>query len=195
MNNKPLILATVAALAVSGCASAGNYRHADYAYDDEYGREYVSSSHSFIDEARVLKVKPIYETVTVSHPETRCWNEQVRHYQPASSGSHTPTIAGAILGGVIGNQFGGGKGKDAMTVAGAVLGGSIGNDYRKKTAGHSSYVTTEKRCETVENYRETTELVGYNVKYQYRGENYWTRMSRDPGEYVKVNVSVEPAEY
>lgn len=40
----------------------------------------------------------------------------------------TDSILGAIIGGVIGNQFGGGHGKDALTAAGALLGGSIGND-------------------------------------------------------------------
>lgn len=190
-----LSLAAVVALAVGGCANAGDYRYADYSYaDDVYSTDRVyHSDDSYTDQARVLRVKPIYETVSINDPETRCWNEQVRHYRPSQSSSHTPTIAGAILGGVIGNQFGKGKGKDAMTVAGAVLGGSIGNDTRSNGKGRS-YVTTEKRCETVDNYRETTELVGYNVNYQYNGRDYWTRMARDPGDMLRVNVSVAPLE-
>jgi outer membrane lipoprotein SlyB len=38
------------------------------------------------------------------------------------------TFGGALIGGVIGNQFGGGSGKTAATVLGAVLGGSIANN-------------------------------------------------------------------
>lgn len=189
-------LAVVAAIAIvnSGYASASSYRHADYQYDDYRDAQYISSSTSFSDEARVLRVKPIYDIVTVNKPETQCWNEQVPHYRESSGASYTPAIAGAILGGVIGNQFGGGKGKDAMTAAGMLLGGSIGNDYRKASLGTQSYTTTEKRCETVDNYQEIKELVGYNVKYQYQGETSWTRMPHEPGDYIKVRVAVEPVE-
>ena len=189
MNKKSISLAVVLALGVSGCATAGRYDN-NYRYLDD-------AEDSYLDEARVIKAKPIYETVSVNNPETRCWNERVRHHRAGSSGnsSYTPTIAGAILGGVVGNQFGGGKGKDAMTVAGMLLGGSIGNDMREQPRRAHSYTTTEKRCETVNNYEERNELVGYNVKYKYNGKNYWTRMSHDPGEYIKVNVSVDPVEF
>lgn len=192
-NKRTLALAMALVFGITGCATAGDYRYADYGYDDYY--DYPGSSHKFTDSAKVLQVKPIYDTVSVNRPETRCWNEQVRHHRPSASDSYTPTIAGAILGGVIGNQFGGGHGKDAMTAAGLLLGGSLGNDYRKNTGRPHSYTTTEKRCETIDNYHETNELVGYNVKYKYRGQQYWTRMPNDPGEYIKVNVTVEPAEY
>jgi surface antigen len=39
---------------------------------------------------------------------------------------------GAILGGVVGNQFGKGEGKVAATVLGAVIGGIVGNDIGKQ---------------------------------------------------------------
>ena len=35
------------------------------------------------------------------------------------------TFGGALVGGVIGNQFGGGSGRDIATILGAVIGGSI----------------------------------------------------------------------
>lgn len=38
------------------------------------------------------------------------------------------TFGGALIGGVIGNQFGGGRGRDVTTVLGAVIGGSIANN-------------------------------------------------------------------
>ena len=166
---------------MSGCASAGRYQHDTDYYDDR-------SVNYFTDKARVLRVEPVYESLTVNEPETRCWNEKVRSHGYKSS---TPIIAGAILGGVVGNQFGGGSGKDAMTVAGAILGGSIGNDIRHgQPAGGS--VRLEQRCETVDKYHEVNELVGYNVKYRYNGNDFWTRTSSDPGKYIRVSVSVSP---
>jgi uncharacterized protein YcfJ len=38
------------------------------------------------------------------------------------------TVAGAVIGGAIGNQFGGGSGKDILTAGGAVAGGIAGNN-------------------------------------------------------------------
>ena len=38
------------------------------------------------------------------------------------------TFGGALIGGVIGNQFGGGSGRDIATVLGAIAGGAIANN-------------------------------------------------------------------
>ena len=38
------------------------------------------------------------------------------------------TFGGALIGGVIGNQFGGGSGRDVATILGAIIGGSIANN-------------------------------------------------------------------
>lgn len=39
------------------------------------------------------------------------------------------TVGGALLGGVIGNQFGGGSGKTILTAAGAAVGGIEGQKF------------------------------------------------------------------
>lgn len=38
------------------------------------------------------------------------------------------TFGGALIGGVIGNQFGGGSGRDVATILGAIIGGSIAHN-------------------------------------------------------------------
>ena len=43
-------------------------------------------------------------------------------------------VAGAVIGGLVGNQFGGGTGRALMTAAGAVAGGFIGDHLFKKHA-------------------------------------------------------------
>jgi outer membrane lipoprotein SlyB len=49
-----------------------------------------------------------------------------------SSASGLETLAGAVVGGVVGHQFGGGSGKDLATAVGAVAGASIANDRASK---------------------------------------------------------------
>lgn len=38
------------------------------------------------------------------------------------------TVTGAVIGGALGNQLGGGSGKDILTAGGAVAGGIAGNN-------------------------------------------------------------------
>jgi len=42
------------------------------------------------------------------------------------------TFGGAIIGGIIGNQFGGGSGKDVATILGAIIGGSVANNSQEQ---------------------------------------------------------------
>jgi surface antigen len=51
--------------------------------------------------------------------------------QQKQSGS---VVAGAVIGGLAGNLFGGGTGRVLMTAAGAVAGGFVGNHIYKKNA-------------------------------------------------------------
>jgi uncharacterized protein YcfJ len=149
----------------------------------------AGSRHAYHDSARVLKVKPIYETVRVNRPRRKCWDEPV--YHRGHSRSAVPTITGAVIGGVIGNQFGKGGGRDALTIAGTLLGGAIGHDIGERRAG-PGYETMERRCRTVDRFSERDEVVGYRVKYRYNGKNHWTRSDRHPGKYIRVKVKVRP---
>ena len=47
------------------------------------------------------------------------------------------TLAGAAIGGVVGNQFGSGKGKTAMTAAGAAGGAIAGKNYSENRPGET----------------------------------------------------------
>lgn len=42
------------------------------------------------------------------------------------------TFGSALVGGVIGNQFGGGSGRDVATILGAIIGGSIANNRQQQ---------------------------------------------------------------
>ena len=144
----------------------------------------------FYDTAKVVWAEPVYETVEVSRPVEECWTERVavghRH-----SGSYTGTIAGGIVGGVVGHQFGRGRGKTALTVAGTLLGASIGHDLSHRPA-RGYRVVEEEHCELVEQVEYQEELIGYRVKYRYKGQTFFTRTDQHPGKRIRIRVDVDP---
>ncbi len=141
------------------------------------------------DYAPVVRVEPIYKTVTISTPRRVCREEEVRHR--GSSDSHTGTILGAIVGGVIGNEIS--DGRHVGSIAGAALGASIGHDLSRDD---DDYITTESRCRTRQVRSTEERLQGYRVTYRYEGKTYTTKTDHDPGNEirVRVDVNVRPAE-
>ena len=64
-----------------------------------------------------LFLTPIKETVKT--PRQECRNVTVTHRRPVQDENRiTGSVLGAVAGGVIGHQFGGGRGKDVATVVG-----------------------------------------------------------------------------
>ncbi|MGN6283357.1 glycine zipper 2TM domain-containing protein, partial [Frateuria sp.] len=95
---------------------------------------------------------------------------------------------GAVAGGLLGHQVGGGKGKTLATVAGAVAGGYAGKKIQENRQEAKVTTTTERKCETVND--SSTKVVGYNVRYEYNGVTRTTRMDHDPGDRVQVQEGV-----
>jgi uncharacterized protein YcfJ len=62
----------------------------------------------------------------------------------------------------------------------------------RQTAPAPQQVTEQavRQCRTVDVWE--TRTVGYEVTYDYRGRNYTSIMSYDPGQRIKLRVSVEP---
>lgn len=168
------------------------------------------SQTTYGDTARVVAVTPIVERA--SSPRRECYTEPATSYEerreyrepPRESGGIGPgTVLGAIVGGVIGHQFGGSSaGRDHGTAAGAVIGGIVGNQVDRdaqagyREASRDVYVdrtpTTRdvERCKAVPDTRER--IVGYDVQYEYNGRQFRTRMPYDPGNQIPVNVEVRP---
>lgn len=65
--------------------------------------------------------------------------EAVRAVQIEAAPSGVGIVAGAVLGGVLGNQVGGGNGKKLATVAGAVGGGFAGNEIERRARSATTY--------------------------------------------------------
>jgi uncharacterized protein YcfJ len=164
---------------------------------------------SFTDNARVLSVHPLTERIPVSREE--CWNDRQRGYEErrivrsdTGAAIGPGTVLGAVVGGVIGHQFGNSSGgRDRGTAAGAIVGGLVGNqvDRDRGNVGPSresvevERVPVERnveRCRTINEVREAN--VGYDVRYEYRGRQFTTRMPQDPGRNLQVHVDVTPVE-
>src|SRR5690606_31975444 len=107
MNTSRTVLVMVGALLSSAaCAGPGQWSssHASQPMHTDY------------DYAPVTRVEPIVRQVRVQSPRQECWDE-VRYVQdrphisePSVGGR---TLLGGIIGGVIGHQFGSGRGRDA----------------------------------------------------------------------------------
>jgi len=142
--------------------------------------------------AKVVRAVPVYETVRYPVDEQVCWEEQVwqqRRYSAA------PTVAGAIIGGVVGNQIGHGDGRVVATVAGAAIGGTIGHQVARDNYRRGAYPVPRTRCEVQRNWRTEQRVVAWDVSYKYHGAVYQTRMPERPGKHILVDVNVTPAGY
>lgn len=133
--------------------------------------------------AQVLRADEVVENQRTRSTEERCDDVEYRQSGQTTGG----TVIGAIVGAALGNQVGKGDGRKAATVAGAVAGGAIGNNIARNR------VEAESRgCRLVEVEREDPVVVGYDVEYMYKGEKYVSRLPYDPGNRLRIRVSVMP---
>ncbi len=68
--------------------------------------------------------------------------ESVREIKHRGDGSGIGAVGGAVVGGLVGNQFGGGSGKKITTIAGAVGGAFAGHQIEKEVKATKSYEIT-----------------------------------------------------
>jgi uncharacterized protein YcfJ len=155
----------------------------------------ASWAESHTDYAKVTRVEPIYETVSVREPHEECHIEK-RVIPRKTHSSATPKIIGALIGGAIGNELGHNKSnKRVGAVAGAILGGSIANDLSRKNRHHEYRTVREKVCHVSHTVKYEKEITGYDVNYKYRGRHYSTVTGSHPGERIRVAVDVSPIDY
>ncbi|MBV8657157.1 MAG: glycine zipper 2TM domain-containing protein [Burkholderiales bacterium] len=154
----------------------------------------LSAAHaeSFIDYAHVRSVTPQYDRV--SAPRRECTDEVVTETRRTDEHSYGGAIVGGIAGALIGNQVGGGHGKEAATAAGAVIGAMTGDriDNRDNGPTYEERPREVQRCRTVEDWQNR--LTGYRVEYEYQGQRYSAILPNDPGRNMRVRVSVDPAQ-
>ena len=87
----------------------------------------------------------------------------------AAQGSGIGVIAGAALGGLVGNQFGGGTGKDLATIAGMVGGGWAGNTVEKKMKKETVYEVKVRMEDGTLRKLEQKTAIGVGTKVTVEG--------------------------
>ncbi len=149
----------------------------------------LAQAADFEDFGRVVRVEPRLEQVRTPRQECRTEYVQVPVQQERNAGG---TIVGGIAGALLGSQIGSGNGKVAASAAGAIAGAMVGDRVQNngRPVGSSVQEQAVQQCRTVEAVESRT--AGYNVTYEYRGQNYTSIMRNDPGNRVRLRVSVEP---
>ena len=85
----------------------------------------------------VREPAPVAQAPAICHSCGRV--ESVQAVQHAAQPSGLGIAAGAVVGGLLGNQVGGGNGRTLATVAGAVGGGYAGNEVERRTRTTTTY--------------------------------------------------------
>lgn len=114
-----------------------------------------------IDYAQVLRVEPVFQTLTATRMEQYCDGKLVPAKAPAAKG-----ISGLV-----------GKVRD-------VLGPKEDDPAPAPTASGD--------CRMVPIQREFRRPIAFDVDYMYKGMKYRSRLPEDPGNRLRVRISVTP---
>ena len=135
-------------------------------------------------EARVTSVRAVVGT-----PEQRCWVEREQVVQDQGNANVPAAIAGAIIGGILGHQVGGGRGKDVATAGGAIAGAAVGANIGRDNNGQPVYTQDVQRCTNVPRQARADY---WDVTYNFRGQEYRMQTTTPPGPTITVNGQGEP---
>lgn len=115
------------------------------------GLLFVSTA-ALAQDVYVMSVQPRFSTV---------YQQQCQVVSVREDNSGVGTVIGLIAGGIIGNQVGGGSGRDIATVIGAGVGASVGNRIGQDQATNSQ----RQVCQNV----PITVQSGETVTFSYKG--------------------------
>lgn len=151
----------------------------------------TAHAETFVDTARVRNVQPQYENISV--PRQACSTSWINETQRSQGNrNYGGAVIGGVAGAVLGNQVGNGHGREAATALGAVIGAFTGDQVSNRGRGdrYEQVPRQVQTCQTVNDVEQR--LTGYQVTYDYRGQQYTALMPQDPGRNLQVRVSVDP---
>ena len=126
--------------------------------------------------------------VVANQNQQRCWVEREQVTQNRGSANVPGALLGAVIGGILGHQVGGGSGRDAATAVGVVAGAAVGGNTNRD---RGSQVATQdvQRCTSAPQQLQPDY---YDVTYNFRGMEHRVQMATPPGATLTVNERGEP---
>jgi len=128
---------------------------------------------------QVISRTALFQQVAV--PNQTCANTPITVQGPKSGAG---AAMGAIAGAAVGSQIGGGQGQVLATMAGLMGGAILGDNIEKPAPGLTYNQTT---CSNQTAYE--SRLVGYQVVYEYAGQQYTVQLPQDPGPTITLQVA------
>jgi uncharacterized protein YcfJ len=151
---------------------------------------YASSDYSRRGNERLFRADVTSVRAVVGPPEQRCWVERqdVVRDSPGGGANVPGAIAGALIGGILGHQIGGGRGRDVATAGGAVGGAALGANIGR--GGGQEVVSQDvQRCSYVS---DNARPAYWDVTYHFNGYDHHVQMTSPPGPTILVNSEGEP---
>jgi uncharacterized protein YcfJ len=130
-------------------------------------RSVIQTENVRMDYAQVMRVRPVYQTLHATRMEQRC-----------------QTPAGTVVVAPQDSE----PGRFERFVE--AVRGVLGSDPEPETL--TTVPDDAEHCEMVEVEREFRRPIAYDVDYVYKGAKYRSRLPLDPGNHVRVRVSVTP---
>ena len=160
-------------------ASASPDKHRKYSDHDRHHTRY----------AKVIFVRPVYRTVQVQQPILDCQHQNIRHSRVTIVHQHSPgrIIMGGVLGGIVGHELGNAHNRDVTTLAGIVIGSAIAHNTSPISYDTEHYRNDpQSYCRERVSIVEQQKLIGYKVKYKYRGDVFTTHTQYHPGKRIEI---------
>ena len=162
------------------CLSVAGLSAAPRAHAQDAGRETVVMQENVrYDYAQVLNVEPVFQTLRATRTEEHCEPVATRTLEPVQ-----------VKGG---EEEKGGLRRFWDSVKGIFIQAPEGDDGMEQAphgGGNTALLTSE--CRIVEVGREFRRPIAYDVDYVYKGTKFRSRLPEDPGNRLKLRVSITP---
>lgn len=138
-----------------------------------------------LDYAQVLNVEPVFQTLRATRTEEHCEPVTTRNLPPVNVTGEEPQEEKGRFGRLwdsVRSIFK--PGEEGAVEAAPVVAGS--------PASSTAPILT-RDCRIVPVGREFRRPIAYDVDYVYKGTKYRSRLPEDPGNRLKIRVSITPS--
>lgn len=155
------------------------------AQDEDNRNRVVIVENLKFDYAQVLNVEPVFQVLRATRTEEHCEPVSTRTLAPVNVTGEEPTQEKGRIGRFwdsVRSIFKNGEEPEAASQPAAA------NDTPASGAGPM----LTRDCRIVPVGREFRRPIAYDVDYVYKGTKYRSRLPEDPGNRVKIRVSITP---